>query len=131
MLGTKNDIIMINNAFRNDIIKGVFKYIADQISCSCYMSADGKTVMKIFNLRYMSPEIVHYVYHKGDISLTDFLFKTDVYVYNDDPEKITHYSKWTSIVELWNADLRKISNEEFISFREKIEKKFKEFNEIV
>ena len=55
----------------------------------------------------------------------------DVYVYNDDPEKITHYSKWTSIVELWNEDLIKISNEEFIAFREKIEKKFKEFNEIV
>ena len=61
LIRLKNDIIMINNAFRNDIIKGVFKYIADQINCSCYMSADGKTVMKIFNLRYMSPEIVHYV----------------------------------------------------------------------
>lgn len=120
---------MLTNAFRDDVIKGIYDYLASKIDKSYYMSNDKTTIIRTFNLNYRTPELVHHIYSKEDISLCDFLFKVDVYIYNEDPIKCTHYCKWASITELWSGGWRKISQEEFYEFRAKIENKFREFNE--
>lgn len=121
---------MLDNQFRNDVVRGVFNYIQDQITAKYYMSHDGKAVMKPNNIRYNESNTLHHIYHSEDISFADFLFKTLVCTYDESCENASCYTKWESLVELWNGNWKQISSDEFFEFVNKVKGKFAEYKEI-
>ena len=120
---------MIKSDFANKFIKSVYDVISKDVGNTCYMSPDKSKVLKVWNIKHGTQEMRHVIWSKEDISLSNFLFRADVYVYDDEAEYCGFYSKWLSLVELINDNWILISNDTFREFRKKVKNKLNEYNE--
>lgn len=115
-----------SNDVKNSFIKSVYNAIFENINIQTYGSHDGKKVMRIFNIRHMNPECVHYVDSKEDISLSNFLFKVNMKIYDEEMDHYANYFTWYSLIDLWNENWHHISNDYYIEISKKVHEKLKE-----